>query len=471
MQYLPFQLYDEYNTIHQNTLIRIKQITSTNILHKKYLNFEDIPLTEYKDYEHNINSQYKDELVHHFIDSPIESFIISGGTTGTPKLSIFTEIMSRSIEPFALYFLKYKQQFVTQLKWKSLRLLYSDPNSVQRTLNNTRIGSLTTVVLDNSPNAFKTSPLGIKGHHAKTIDEFFNNILNISHKETIVEWNAAFPYIALRLCQYTEQVLGKQCKEVWNQLQLITTVTGGPFQFYTDKLKDFFPNIVFIDLGICSTEGYYFAIHLGQSRYILNPYSCYYEFLDKDNILYSIDQIKLGNEYEIVYSTLNGYIRYNTKDLFRLIDFYNDIPIFTFIGRGSYLNIVQEKISESVLKQVLEPFFIDTPLCYFMVSSIMIPIAHYEFILVVNQDLTNVSHIEQSLDRSLREQNIVYNWARDKHTLSCPIVHYCLFSTFSNYIQQMSEVNLQFKIPHILVESKFIDLKNNLCYIGRGQNC
>ena len=91
----------------------------------------------------------------------------------------------------------------------------------------------------------------------------------------------------------------------------------------------------------------------------------------------------------------------------------------------------------------------------------MNPVAHYEVILITNEEI-DISYLSQKVDFFLCRENVFYNWARSKHTIEMIKIYSCKYTDFFAYVQKQSENNLQFKIPPILNQEKFLELKRKI---------
>jgi hypothetical protein len=94
-----------------------------------------------------------------------------------------------------------------------------------------------------------------------------------------------------------------------------------------------------------------------KNQLLPNLRSCYLEFLNDKHELVGLQDVKVGETYEVVATPFNGFfIRYMPGDMVRVVDFRDDgMPIFSFWGRkkatiliGGY-HIVTEAVAAQVM--------------------------------------------------------------------------------------------------------------------------
>ena len=103
------------------------------------------------------------------------------------------------------------------------------------------------------------------------------------------------------------------------------------------------------------------ARHMGDESYVLLPESGFYEFIPArggdDERTYNIDELEVGEDYEIVITNLSGLYRYRIRDVIRVTGYYNETPLVRFIYRKNQLvSIAGEKTNEESLRWTVEEF-------------------------------------------------------------------------------------------------------------------
>lgn len=147
-------------------------------------------------------------------------------------------------------------------------------------------------------------------------------------------------------------------QNIWPYLKLISCWKFGASRLYVDRLKKIFPNVVFHEKGILATEAPISVVI--KDKYHL-PYitGTYFEFRDLKNCnIYTIEQLKQGNEYEVIITQQSGLFRYGMGDVIKVSGYYNQCPLFVFIGRVSdTCDMVGEKITKLHAQQIRDKFF------------------------------------------------------------------------------------------------------------------
>ncbi|KAL5007670.1 hypothetical protein ScPMuIL_016476 [Solemya velum] len=65
-------------------------------------------------------------------------------------------------------------------------------------------------------------------------------------------------------------------------------------------------------------------------------------------------QVKVGEEYEVVVTTIEGLCRYRTEDIIQITGFYYEFPTYKYIRRtGDILNLYTEKLPEVMVSRAL----------------------------------------------------------------------------------------------------------------------
>jgi hypothetical protein len=89
-----------------------------------------------------------------------------------------------------------------------------------------------------------------------------------------------------------------------------------------------------------------------------NLRSFYLEFMDESGNIKRIDELKKGDTYNLVATSFGGiFMRYNTDDMFRVIDIRDDgMPIFSFWGRRNVtlvINKIPWHITEALATEIM----------------------------------------------------------------------------------------------------------------------
>jgi hypothetical protein len=142
--------------------------------------------------------------------------------------------------------------------------------------------------------------------------------------------------------------------EIWPDVGAILTATGGAFRFYTDQLQPYLGNVPIFSPVYSASEGTIgFGFSADRPHYLLLSNLAYIELLPIEEIdnpqARPIPpwQAEPGRSYEIVITTLAGFVRYRLYDVVRVLEFYGQNPVIEFVEReGQVINVSSEKTAE-----------------------------------------------------------------------------------------------------------------------------
>lgn len=191
-------------------------------------------------------------------------------------------------------------------------------------------------------------------HQAATGEEFLNKIAddlgNSRDLEVISIWS---PTYLLSLLEFMN-ISGKDYKEIWPELKLISCWTHAQAQRSATKLKEIFPSVNIQPKGLLLTEAPVTIPWTEAGGNVALVTETYLEFLDGEKIC-KLHEIEQGKEYVVLTSQMNGYLRYNTNDRVKVKGFYFKTPILDFVGRkGQFVDLAGEKISEPMLQEMFK---------------------------------------------------------------------------------------------------------------------
>lgn len=155
-------------------------------------------------------------------------------------------------------------------------------------------------------------------------------------------------------------------KKIWPKLSFIFTVGGAGFAIYTQKLRQRYcgDGIEFVFLGLSASEGMYSVpFECDNTNAVFAPDSVFMEFLpvqDDGTVDYSgpcctMDQVRIGQKYEIIATTIDGLVRYKMKDVIEITGSHNSTPTMEFSNRSGFaISMYGEKTSEAALQFMVE---------------------------------------------------------------------------------------------------------------------
>ncbi|KAI3971643.1 hypothetical protein MKW92_049940 [Papaver armeniacum] len=169
---------------------------------------------------------------------------------------------------------------------------------------------------------------------------------------------------------------------LWPNTKCIETIVTGSMSKYIPALDYYSNGLPIVSARYASTEGH-FGLNLNplckpnEISYTLIPTMAYFEFLPLENNDISVNHspngvgddhrekrqqdtvvladVKLGQEYELVVTTIAGLYRFRVGDVLRVTGFMNTAPQFNFVcRRGVVLSIDADKTDETELQNAIE---------------------------------------------------------------------------------------------------------------------
>ena len=209
---------------------------------------------------------------------------------------------------------------------------------------------------------------------------------------------------------------------IWPKLSWIGGIGTGGFFTYSKKMRKYSgKNIPFNNLCYAASEAFIAAArHFGDESYVLVPDGGFYEFIpmkeskEETEETLTIDELEVGEDYEIIITNLSGFYRYRIKDVIRVTGFYNEAPLIQFIYRKSQmLSIEGEKTNEEAVRWTIEQFIKETGLNindYSVYANTDSVPGHYTFILEPDHIIPkeDIDALRDLLDAKLGQANPSY---------------------------------------------------------------
>lgn len=150
--------------------------------------------------------------------------------------------------------------------------------------------------------------------------------------------------------------------KIWPEMSLIGAIGSGSFKTHTDKVRRFVgPDVPICNLVIAASETLVaLADGCDSDEFILLPQASFFEFIPENGNLseaYTMEELRIGERYEVVVTTLSGLCRYRLMDVVEVTGYYGQIPKVRFSHRGNvFLNIAGEKTTEADLLRAIGIF-------------------------------------------------------------------------------------------------------------------
>lgn len=141
-------------------------------------------------------------------------------------------------------------------------------------------------------------------------------------------------------------------KACWPRLKLVSCWAADPAARYAAALQARLPGVRIQPKGLLSTECVV-TVPDAAGRPVLTPHG-FFEFL-RDGVAYLADELRPGEEYEVVATTASGLYRYRTGDQVRYAGRSAEgRAMLEFIGRGALTSdLVGEKLEEAFVTRCL----------------------------------------------------------------------------------------------------------------------
>ncbi|XP_041478829.1 indole-3-acetic acid-amido synthetase GH3.3-like [Lytechinus variegatus] len=272
-------------------------------------------------------------------------------------------------------------------------------------------------------------------------------------------------------CQFMNGFDGSIMRRLWPKLEVLQAIDNS--DVWPDLREKYAKGIAFVHAGYgCSEE-----ISLAHSPWFYDDNRsmvfwlnvAFYEFIKLADSEESqpktllIDELEIGQEYEIVFTQDSGLYRYRVGDVVRITGYHYNCPTFEFMYRmGLMLNVRYEKTNQVVLKQGLQAAvgrFNGVRLVeYAVAESNLIPksssafeenedMPYYVMFLELVQDdtsnenkesaVTNANEITIVIDKELCERNSVYKKLRRDGSIARPRVHIVKADAFEQLRQRV----------------------------------
>ncbi len=355
-----------YGTKH-----KFKEIKNIKDFQKK------VPIINYEDIEEYVDLQKKGAQ-NILTKDKVIFFATTSGTTKKPKLIPITKQRRQSFrKELSLWSFNFLRKFPKVLSGKLL--YFAGPYDEGRTEANIMYGSISGYL------AYKTPWVAKRrlAFNPKLYNEFdFNKkiakIAKIAVKSNITQVGFAFPVEVLMFFEYIEKnkekiieeikndgnwlkarILKRKKftpKELWPNLQVINCIKSDQNKPYLDALEKKVPGVLINDPGIYSSEGRIsLCLKPGAEAGIVPATINFFEFKDTDTgKIHLAGDLKKNKKYEVIITTAEGLYRYEMKDVIKVVDFKDTIPLIKFHERTSYLNIAGELAHEKVLIETME---------------------------------------------------------------------------------------------------------------------
>ncbi|MDC1174329.1 GH3 auxin-responsive promoter family protein [Bacteriovoracaceae bacterium] len=146
----------------------------------------------------------------------------------------------------------------------------------------------------------------------------------------------------------------KDLVPLFPNLKLISCWETGPSQKWALQLKELFPDVIFQGKGLWATEG---VVSIPfQKMYPLGIGGHFLEFLDKDENILQVSQLKEGDIVSPLMTTGSGLCRYHLGDKVQVTGFLHKTPSVEFLGRDNTVDLAGEKLGAQKVSEIKKVF-------------------------------------------------------------------------------------------------------------------
>jgi hypothetical protein len=264
--------------------------------------------------------------------------------------------------------------------------------------------------------------------------------------------------------------------KIWPNIKYLSCAKGGNNSFYVERLMKYLDNkIPIYGPGINGSEGVSgIGVDSGY-EFVFTINSTFFEFIPIDNIeeeqprTLLINELEMGNLYEIVYTVANGLYRYRLGDVVKITGMMNKTPKFEFQYRyggihGGVMSIVFEKVTEAevckIFSKIIKEFNLDTEV--FMVGPEKEGVfpKYCLSLETENKDSKRlIPDICRTFDAELRKMNLFYDRLRLASEMQEPVAFFVNKNDIKNFFFKNARPSsiYQVKVPQLTEDKNFWD--------------
>jgi hypothetical protein len=142
---------------------------------------------------------------------------------------------------------------------------------------------------------------------------------------------------------------------IWPSLCLVSCWTKAAASFYLQDFPEYFGTVPVCDITYGASEGRG-TVFLSPERQALAIRSHFFEFKevteDENGKIFTTNELIVGKEYYILFTTSSGLYRYNINDIVRVVGWYKSVPLLEFLHKGGNISsFTGEKLTETQVTQ------------------------------------------------------------------------------------------------------------------------
>lgn len=264
-------------------------------------------------------------------------------------------------------------------------------------------------------------------------------------------------------------------QRVWPKMSYASCVVGGSFGIYLDRLRYYIGDLPIFSAIYGATEALIgIATHVNDVSYVVTPRSAYFEFIplqesvDPNPTTFDLDELNVGEMYEVVVTNYSGFYRYRVGDVIKVVGHSHQSPVIEFMYRkGQLLNVAAEKTSEQAVQFALSTTTKAVGVVledYTVTLEVDDVVGHYLFYIEVNEPVITPDkalEIRNTLEKCLGEANPRYLAGVKAKRINEVDIHFVRAGTFQTLKQELlkrgASLN-QVKIPRLIQDPLLIQL-------------
>jgi hypothetical protein len=244
--------------------------------------------------------------------------------------------------------------------------------------------------------------------------------------------------------------------DLWPSLKAVVTWMGGNCGVLIPKLKPLLPAATaLIEMGYLSSECLgSLNVDVMNNRCVLTFQDNLFEFVPlsewetADPKTLTLDQVEVGEKYQVVVTTPAGLYRYAMNDIVEVTGRFSRTPTIRFVQKGKGVtNITGEKLYEHHVTTAIETvcrqlgFQSDF---YIMLADV----EAQEYTLYIESPVPALD-VEAGIERAITELNVEFNAKRESGRLNPLVVRYLYpgaAEAYRNHCLKMGQRESQFKL-------------------------
>lgn len=262
--------------------------------------------------------------------------------------------------------------------------------------------------------------------------------------------------------------------KIWPSLQVVSCWTKAAAAFYLSDFPKYFGNLPICDITYGASEGRG-TVFLSPEKQMLAINSHFFEFVPEDEMdsanptILLADQLEVGQNYFILFTTSAGLYRYNINDVVKVTGYHNRTPLLDFQYKGGNISsFTGEKITELQVTQAMQAAMAttDSGVRFFTLIPQFRPEPHYELWIEPESGKTDQQNsrsaelLARRFDEELSRHNIEYETKRTSLRLgdvTLRIIRSGTYEAFREHLTARGTPDTQIKISHLNPKSETRD--------------